>query len=352
MMMLITNRVLNLPLTLAQWTAEYQSRSLATNTLTGFRTAANSYFDFIISQKWNLLPLTEDGVTQYMVWMAQFDHKKASTIRTYISNLKGFFKFFEVKFPAVDDNWISTMRGVEKTDTSGTRKAAAIQGIHLKMLENHFTSIIPSNYTNKISLLGIEDIQIMTLFTTAHNATLRMSELLNMKWCDLTETNQGYELSILRSKAHKSGGAQSVSIVKHSGNHTSAFVWLKLYRDKCPRTCQDWIFPQLKNPSKRISDREMNKLVKKYAQYFDMNPSTVSSHSFRAGSATDLMAVGTSQISIMRQGRWKAVESLQRYERAPLNQWEISMSNSWSATGGMLQGDKHPKATHRSDQGV
>lgn len=65
--------------------------------------------------------------------------------------------------------------------------------------------------------------------------------------------------------------------------------------------------------SRRLSDKSINLIVKKYAASIGLNPEMYGAHSLRHGFATYAALQGVEERLIMKQTRHRSVEMVRRY---------------------------------------
>ena len=331
---LLTLKKKPVPLSLHLKALNYSLCSVAVNTIKGYISAGRSFLTFLKNNlKKPSAIVDSDILCQFVVHEAEIKKLKMDSLRTKLSCLKKFYEFFQVSMCISDNELENTLKGIESFDFRGKRQAAAIQGSHLELLEKHFMTL---TQTDSRRCLSLEQIQVMTLFSVAQNGCFRMSEVLNLKWDQLKFSAIAIEITLSRSKTNQRGGPQLISIVKHEGDHCSAYEWIQLYKTLCPRNEEDWLFPDLSDYSQSIKTRKFNKMVKQYAEVMIMDPSTVSSHSFRAGGATDLVFNGASELDVKRQGRWKSSVMVDNYFRPTNVQFQTKLI-SLNATRGKFE---------------
>ena len=291
--------------------------SIATNTLRAYLSAANLYFAFLEGKSLQSIPIVDHNVSLFITDLWINKHHKSTSIHTQVSNLKSFFtKFFDVVVPFNGEQISWVLQGINRVDTGELKQATAIRGSHLRLLELHLLSLLPTqDGENRREDLSHHDIQLMTMFSMLQNGTFRISELLQLNWGDVIMIGDDYKISLPRSKAHKSGPPESVLLVNHAGDHTSAATWIQLYVTICPGTTSSWMFPNLKKPYKQVTSHQINKSIKEFAIVMHLDPTKVSSHSFRAGGTTDMVALKFKDSDIMKHVRWRSPSMLARYNR-------------------------------------
>ena len=320
-------------LSLSLRTAEVQAQIHSVNTLKGYKAAGNKFICFMKDFGWRCFRITSDQLSQYVVHLFDVDKMKVSSIRTNFTNLKGFLNHFEVKMPNLSDVEM-TMDGLSRCTEQSVRRAAPLQGDHLAKLEKLFTGFDYDaiNAHTARQLLNMEKLQFITISSAAHNGSFRINELLNLTWDKIVENDQGFRLSIDKSKTNQIGPAQEVYLSFHDGNHTSAASWLKIYRQRRPS--ESWVFPRLANKSIVISASYFNQQIKNYADQLGLDKSLFSTHSFRSGCTTDMIEANVHPENIRKHLRWTTTDMIATYSRPSEESWQGTLKEMFDSTGG------------------
>ncbi len=146
----------------------------------------------------------------------------------------------------------------------------------------------------------------------------RRSELAALDIADLTDTHEGLEITVRRSKTDQEGVGALVAVPYGSHPHT------------CPvRALREWLSLSAitEGPLWRAIDRHGNlndgrlesgsiaRIIKRACDRAGLDPSRYAGHSLRAGMATAASEGGASDRSIMNQGRWRSRATVDRYVR-------------------------------------
>ena len=322
-------------LSLYQRALQVQMHAVAQNTLLGYKAAAVKYLKFVQQQGWSMVPFSGCRLSQFMVFSYDVHTNKPDTIKTCLTNLKGFLHFFNAAIDDRDDEVKMTLEGLSRLDMRPTKHASPIQGHHLASLERSFTGF---SYNHPLAAIARErmspqHVQIMTVFTIAQNGMLRVSELVDLKWSDIEFLTDGLKIRINRSKAHQKGSPEEVLMCGHEGNHTNPVTWLRLHQHKYHETDSDWLFPDVLYKNKAISSSKFNLMIKKYAPTMELQSNTVSTHSFRSGGTTDLVQHGLPRPDVSRLGRWKSQSMVDLYYRPTDDDVISSLKASYTTMG-------------------
>ena len=163
-------------------------------------------------------------------------------------------------------------------------------------------------------------------------ALLRRSEIAALDVEDLRFVSGGVEVHIRRSKTDQAGAGAVVAV--HVG----------VRPETCPvRALRDWLVasgakggPLFRSfeargrgapvlTERRISDRDVSRVLKRRAAGAELPAEALSGHSLRRGAATTAAALGADLRTVADLGRWKSlevargyVEEGQRFARNPL----------------------------------
>ncbi len=149
-------------------------------------------------------------------------------------------------------------------------------------------------------------------------AMLRRSELAALRVCDITETKEGLSIAIKRSKSDAEGEGVSIGVPRGVGAACPVNAW-RSYLEASPAPADAPAFrraigtgPESLNG---LTAKTVGRRVKAAAELSGADPSGFSGHSLRAGCATSAAAAGKAERAIMRQGRWRSRQMVDRYVR-------------------------------------
>lgn len=149
-------------------------------------------------------------------------------------------------------------------------------------------------------------------------AALRRSELVALRWEDVTQAAEGIILRIRSSKTDQEGASEYVGIPYTERQDRCAARALEHWHSICNRRVGP-IFTSIRQggsiTAKVVSDRFVARLVKRCVAAAGYDPSEYSGHSLRAGFATSAAHGGAEEREIMRQTRHRSVMTVRRYIR-------------------------------------
>ena len=164
-----------------------------------------------------------------------------------------------------------------------------------------------------------DDLRTATMFTMAHQGLLRGGELLSgLKASDVEwESDNEFRLLLWRTKTVREGDGDQV-YYRNTRDRLFAGNLLRKWFDlnNLWNRPHDLLFPssRLKEGKMRTFTGEwFNRLVKIQVRRIGKDPTRYGGHSFRAGGATDLFALGVDYPSIKKFGRWTSDVALRYY---------------------------------------
>lgn len=137
----------------------------------------------------------------------------------------------------------------------------------------------------------------------------RCSELVNIKWRDITDVPEGMEIMVPRSKTDQGGEGQVCAIPRSHDALLCPIAALTAWRERSGDQV-DHVFRQITAGGRvlgaAIKPHQVNVIIKSIASRCSLpDPESYSSHSMRRGFATEASRKGAPFGSIMRHGRWR-----------------------------------------------
>lgn len=197
-----------------------------------------------------------------------------------------------------------TMRGVSRKHGKPQRQVTPILKEDLIVMLSHAPENLKGHRDKALLLLGF-------------CAALRRSELCSIKFEDLEFNNQGFILTLPRSKTDQTGQGRQIGIPCGRGRI-------------CPvKVVNNWIeksgiesgslFVSIRKSGamtgEQLSDRSIADIIKHYAVKADLDEKKYSGHSLRSGLATSAAQHGVSSWKIRQQTGHKSDTMLARYIR-------------------------------------
>lgn len=281
----------------------YMVHSKAENTVKSYRADLKHFVSWCERHQLPSLPTNEETYALYITSLA-YDGLKASTIQRRMSAITRAHEMAGYESPAtikVRSVWagIRRMHGTAET------------GKHPIVIE--LLKLLLEELPDK--LIGVRDRALLLL---GFAGAFRRSELVYLDAEDLSVSNDGLIVRIRKSKTDQDGQGTHIGIPY--GTHA----------ESCPvRAYLSWIeaanlesgpifrpinrHGQIAN--RRLSDKAVSIIIKRYIASIGLDESLYSGHSLRSGLATTLAKLGKSERTIMAQTRHKSEAIVRRYIR-------------------------------------
>jgi integrase len=155
----------------------------------------------------------------------------------------------------------------------------------------------------------------------------RRSELCALDIADVRIEVRGAEVFLAKSKTDQMGRGHKLGVKRNPGPLcpvTALEVWLDL-RGEEPGPLFVSLKRNRKPSTKRLTDHDLNRIVKKAIAAAGLPPEGYSAHSLRAGYVTDARQAGVSWVKIMthtRHTQLSTVKGYSRYDVDPLGDAE------------------------------
>lgn len=281
--------------------AHYLAAATSANTRRAYRR------DVAHFMQWGgALPTTPEVVLHYLQTYAAVLNPRTLTRRlTALSHWHTYQGFADpTRYPAVR----KTLLGIHNLHGQPARQAPALSLEHLSLMCAHWQQHATLAGWRNNALLQIQFF-----------GALRVSDLLGMQVAWLAFEPEGLKLTIPRSKTDQAGTGQIVAI---PANASTALL--------CPvKALQTWLSQaglstgyvfrainkhgQLHN--QRMSTAGVNYMLQQLSTTLNL-PKVYTSHSLRSGFATEASRRKAPLATIMRQGRWRNVNTLMHYIEA------------------------------------
>jgi integrase len=196
-----------------------------------------------------------------------------------------------------------TRKGLRRQVGVRQRQAAPLLAEHVRAI----AAAIPD------SLIGKRDLALLLL---GWSAALRRSELVGLDIGDATSTDRGLDVFIAKSKTDQEGRGQVVSVPESATLSVPAALraWIG-----AAALSTGPLFVGVRQGAatpKRLSTRDVARVVKRWAKRIGLDPALFSGHSLRAGFLTTAAESGKSVWAMQRQSRHKSIEMVAKYVRA------------------------------------
>jgi site-specific recombinase XerD len=269
-------------------------------------------------------PVHENTMVNYLVWMHE-QHFAKSTIRRTVTVVRMLHN--ASNDPTLARSVTEVMRGIARKDRREPGKAHPLSIADLMAICDALTAKNSAYEYWRIP----RDIALLTL---GWCGALRASEIVALNWNDITEAQQGFELTIRKSKTSDESEILGIPLLKDTYQSICPVRSLRLWKNNCellnlqlptissnrrtgiPANGDLPIFVNLYG--NRLCQKTVGRILDVSAKKAKLNLH-LSSHSLRRGFATFAAHSGISERSLMRHGRWHTSSIMQGYiERAAI----------------------------------
>ncbi len=287
--------------------AEAKAAALSANTRKAYMVGWRSWCLWASERGLALFPAAPRDLQRWLATLWD-EGKKPSTLRTYRSAVAYWHRHHRGTNPARCPEVRQLLDGLSRRAAASgyaPRQAAPLRQCDVERIAN--AAVVPRRCRpggrletrSQAQQRATVDVAMISL---AHDALLRCSELLALRWADIDLSESGSYGTVLirRSKTDQTGQGAVVPI--------SEFSYAALVRLK-PAGAQPC------DPVFDISPNTVTRRMRAAAQAAGIDPTWVSSHSPRVGMAQDLAAAGADMLVLMIAGRWKQATTVIRYTR-------------------------------------
>ncbi len=264
--------------------------------------------DFQIFRSWceakrlRPLPASAEAVAAFLAFDAK-NGTKPSTLERRLAALRFAHKLAGHQSPTTSEAVKSTLRGIKRTLRHlPARKAPATSD-----------KIAAMAALTDDTARGLRDRALLLL---GFAGAFRRSELVALNTTDLEFCAGGLRVAIRRSKTDQEGDGTTIAIAR--GSCACPVEAIRQWLEAAGIRSESIFRPVSKNGrvlNRRLSDRAVAEIVKKYARRVGLKAKDFSGHSLRAGFLTSAAQRGASIFKMMDVSRHKSVETLRGYIR-------------------------------------
>lgn len=276
----------------------------ANHTIDAYESDWNDFCDWCRYHYQTSYPAQPETIVNYINDLA--DYAKASTIRRRIS--------------AISENYNASGDHVENPCRAWIVKEALIGLTRLKgTVQKGKTPIYWEEIEEMIHRMDLTSLQALrdrAVLLLGFMGAFRRSELAGLDVEDIRKYPQGIVVTIRHSKTDQTSAGQQIGIPYLSHSSMDCIHALQEWLTAAGITSGPLFRSFLKNgkvSSRRLSDKSINLIVKKYAASIGLNPEMYGAHSLRHGFATYAALQGVEERLIMKQTRHRSVEMVRRY---------------------------------------
>lgn len=283
---------------------EILSETKAANTVDAYESDWNDFCDWCKYHHMISFPATSETIVNYINDLA--DYAKVSTIRRRVSAISENYNAAGLSEKNPCRSWIVREAMIGLNRAKGTMQKGKTP-IYWEELEQMISFMHEDNLTE------IRDKAILLL---GFLGAFRRSEISNLNVEDIERYPQGIVITLTHSKTDQEKSGQQVGIPYLDNPEMCAITALN--RWKMTANIQEGpLFRSiLKNgqpSSRRLSDKSINLIVKKYVSLIGLPADLYGAHSLRHGFATYAALNGVEERLIMKQTRHRSVEMVRHY---------------------------------------
>lgn len=252
------------------------------------------------------LPATAEMIESYLRKSARDNNPRTLTRR--MTAIRQWHKLKGEGDPTDNPLVQKTLRGIKRLHGAPKKQA---QALRLEDLDK-----ISANLSANDSLICSRN---RALILVGFFGALRRSEIVSLRWEDISFERDGMVLHLAHTKTDQVGDGQTCVIPFGPGG-------------RCPvQALIDWraksglweghVFRGLSKTGsvykKPISAHHLNRLIQSIIKEVGLpNPELYSAHSLRRGFATESSRLGASMPAIQKHGRWKTTKTVVEYVEA------------------------------------
>lgn len=293
------------------------SETKSVHTIDAYESDWNDFCDWCRYNKQSAFPATATTIVNYINDLA--DNARISTIRRRISAISENYNAAHaggVSYSNPCREWIvkEALVGLSRHKVGAQQGKTPIYWEEIQKMVNTM---------DLTTLSGLRDRAILLL---GFMGAFRRSEISGLDVENLSFFPQGMVVTIAHSKTDQSSEGQQVGI-PYTGDS-----------DLCPiQAVRAWmsavgikdgpLFRSLTRSgtasTRRLSDKSINLIIKKYVRAIGLDPDLYGAHSLRHGFATSAALKGVEERIIMKQTRHRSVEMVRHY----INEADLFVNN-------------------------
>ncbi|MEN6413125.1 MAG: site-specific integrase [Veillonellales bacterium] len=289
---------------LSEKSKKRMQKSKAENTLRAYEADWLDYYDWCSHHNYQALPAEPETIVNYINDLA--DNARANTVSRRLSAISENHKAAGYQ----SDNPCRSGLVRNALDAIKREKGTIQQGKTPLLLED-LQEIAP--YFDDSDMIGMRD---KALMLTGFMGAFRRSELVKINVEDLTFSPEGVTILVHQSKGDQEGQGEYVAIPCNSDSTVCAVAalknWLQAAQLKSGALFRPFNkYKQIR--ARRLTDKSVALIVKKYASLAGRNAENFAGHSLRRGFATSAAQHDVDERTIMQQTRHKSEKMVRRY---------------------------------------
>ena len=284
---------------------EYASHAFAKNTFVNYQSDWRQFCGWCSSMDIDPLKCDHKTLMAYITTLAE-QGSKASTIQRKTSAIAKLSLMAHNKIDLKHPDFIVLWQGIRRKLGIAKKGKEPILVLTLKLI----LAAIPDNTK------GVRD---KALLAFGWASAMRRSEIVALNWEDLSFVDEGVIVTIRQSKTDKYGEGQKIAILYGRNRSTCPVCLLKAWQSISYTDDKQAVFASIsragKNKNIRLSDRDVARIIKKYARAIGLEDSVLAGHSLRSGFITTASKNGVPNHTIMKHSRHKDPKMIHVYTR-------------------------------------
>lgn len=309
------------------------SDTKAPHTIDAYESDWMDFCDWCRYHQKSPLPADPATVVNYINDLA--DYARFATIRRRISAISENYNAAKAAGAIADNpcrDWIvrETLVGLARQKGSAQKGKTPVYWKDLQEM------------TASMDMTKLSDVRDKAVLLLGFMGAFRRSELSSLDAGDIRFLPQGIIVTIRHSKTDQSSEGQQVGIPYIEDRSMCAVLALKAWMSMAQITSGP-LFRSVSKGGKvsprRLSDKSVNLILKKYAIRIGLDPEMYGAHSLRHGFATSAALSGIEERIIMKQTRHTSVEMVRRY----INEANLFVNNPISMMFAPRKGSASPE---------
>lgn len=283
--------------------SDYAQHAFAKNTRINYESDWKNFSLWCESSNINPTEVNHKILILYITILAEKQYK-SSTIQRKISAIAKYCEMKDIKLDLDNKEFKIVWQGIRRK--LGVAKKGK-EPILVKTLKA-ILEVIPKN-----SNMGIRD---KALLSFGWSSAMRRSEIVQLNWNDISFIEEGIIVNIRQSKTDKFGEGQKIAILNARNHHICPVKALKAWKEI---NTDEAVFCSVTKTGtmsgKRLSDRDVARIIKKWISNIGLDDSGFAGHSLRSGLITTASKNSVPDHVIMKHTRHKTAQMIHVYTR-------------------------------------
>jgi site-specific recombinase XerD len=282
--------------------ATFARQEKAPATRAAYRSDFAAFHAWCASRGVDALPASPESVAAFLAHEAE-NGLAAATITRRCAAIRYAHRLAEFEPPTNSERVRATLRGIRRAIGAAPARKTPVMADTARAMA----------LSAPDGLKGLRDRALLLL---GFAGAFRRSELVALDVTDLEETEEGFRVSIRRSKTDQEGHGEVIAIVR--GGSTCPVKAVKAWLEAAGISEGPVFRPVAKGGrlrTERLSAKAVCELVQRYAERLGLNPADFGAHSLRAGFLTSAARRGASVFKMRDVSRHKSMDVLQAYVR-------------------------------------